>query len=189
MLVAQQPVSGITLPSGLAYRLEAQQHILLQLHYLNSTDAPLRVHAEVTLREAATSADQAPTEAHSIFTGTFAIELQPRQPGRAQIDAAIGPSTPGVQRHIFALTSHMHRLGVRASIHRLDAAGEPIALLHTSSDWAEPPLSMLDPALVLQSDEALRLVCEYLNSTDQVVRFGPEADAEMCMLWVHYYDR
>jgi hypothetical protein len=189
LLIAQQRVSGVTLPKGVAYRLEAQQHILLQLHYLNSTDKPLSVQAEVELREAPASGPETLTEAHSVFTGTFAIELQPRQPGRAQVDAVIGPDTVGTQRHVFALTSHMHQLGVRALIKRLDPAGEPVALLHASSDWAEPPLSMIDPAIMLQPREVLRLTCEYLNPSDRIVRFGPEADAEMCMLWAHYYDR
>jgi hypothetical protein len=82
----------------------------------------------------------------------------------------------------------MHRLGTHASVHRLDVRGTPSGLLHESYDWAEPPLSVFEPPLIFQPGEGLQLTCEYINTTDRVVRFGPEADAEMCMVWFQYYD-
>lgn len=188
LFIALQPTSAVTLPSGVAYRLEANQHLIVQLHYLNATDAPLNVRGEVELAEA--DSNVAWIEAASVFTGTFAIELRPHQVGRAQVDAIIGfnPAPAGKQRHVFALSTHTHHLSTRTSIHRIDAAGEYGALLYESVSWAEPPLTMFVPVLTLQPSERLRLTCDYLNPSDRVVKFGAKADDEMCMLWAHVYD-
>jgi hypothetical protein len=99
-----------------------------------------------------------------------------------------GQATHGA-RHVFALTSHTHSLGVRSSIERVPSSDAPdSAPIHESLDWSEPPLTAFAPPLVLSADEGLRLTCEFMNTTDHEVSFGTSFHDEMCFMWLYYYD-
>jgi hypothetical protein len=95
------------------------------------------------------------------------------------------PGSSGSPIRVFAITSHTHSLGVRSTIEHM-ASGSPM-LLHESLDWAEPPLTQLDPPLVFTGSESLRLRCEYQNDTNRDVMFGTAFEDEMCFMWVYYY--
>ena len=93
-------------------------------------------------------------------------------------------------RHVFALTSHTHKLGVLSTIERVAAATSPATTpIHESQDWSEPPLTQFTPPLTFTGSDGLRLKCNYDNTTNQHVGFGTGVDQEMCFMWVYYYDR
>jgi len=95
-----------------------------------------------------------------------------------------------MNRHIFALTSHTHHLGVRSTIERVPSANAPATTpIHESTNWDEPPLTTFDPPLTFSGSDGLRLICNYENTTSQTVTFGTPVDSEMCFMWVYYFDR
>jgi hypothetical protein len=186
LIIAQQTETLVSLPEGVAFAIEARQKLFLQLHYLNVTSEPMDITGEVTLHVAEL---EDPVEARSLFTGSFAINLPPHSPGRSEAFIVPAPDQ-GSTRHVFALTSHTHRLGVRSTIERVPLADAPETdPIHTSLDWSEPPLDFYSPPLEFIGQDGLRLVCEYENTTDQTVGFGTLATQEMCFMWVYYYDR
>jgi Copper type II ascorbate-dependent monooxygenase, C-terminal domain len=187
LMIAQQRETKVTLPSGVAFPLAVHQPLFLQLHYINLNDAPMDIRGSLELflsdREAAP-----PIEAKSRFTGATTIMIPAKSPATVQ-SFVKPPIVQGRTARVFALTSHTHRLGVHASIERvLDLAAPAATPLHVSTDWAEPPLTMLDPPLAFDGSDGLRLTCQYQNDTDEEVTFGILAEQEMCFMWLYYYD-
>jgi Copper type II ascorbate-dependent monooxygenase, C-terminal domain len=191
LMIAQQHDSRVTLPSGVAYQLEAHQHIFLQLHFINLSDKPEDIHGNVELVRADTGKGT-PKEAHSLFTGSLSFELPPRKMTDVTSFEVPGMPEKGADtRHVFALTSHTHSLGVRAIIERVPDADAPATKpLHESLSWSEPPLTQFSPTLDWSADAAdgLRLTCTYNNDTDHAVHFGTAFHDEMCFMWLYYYD-
>jgi hypothetical protein len=191
LLIAQQRDTRVTLPSGVAYRLEAHQRIFLQLHYINQSTAAEDIQGAVELKLVSSNAGK-PIEAQSLFTGAFSINLPAHSPGTASSFEVPGRSAAtGTTRHVFALTSHTHSLGVRATIERVPSADAPAsAPIHESLNWSEPPLTLFDPPLDFSAagSDGLRLICTYMNDTDHAVMFGTAFDDEMCFMWMYFYD-
>lgn len=186
LMIAQQPETRVTLPPGTAFPLEPAQPIFLQLHYFNTTDGLQNVSGTA---EFVVASDANPIEAKSTFTGTYSITIPPMSPATAQSFFVPAPET-GSARHVFALTSHTHHLGVLATIERVASADAPATdPIHTSLDWAEPPLTTFDPPLLFDGSDGLRLICNYQNDTNATVTFGTAIDNEMCFMWVYYFDQ
>lgn len=186
LIIAQQAKTAVTLPSGVAFKLEAHQRMFMQLHYLNVSDAAHDIRGDVELSVVSSSAKQ-PIEAKNIFTGSTNITVPAH--ADSESSAYFMPMAGRGMRHVFGLTSHTHRLGVRSTIERVASANAPSATpLHESSSWSEPPLTFFDPPLQFDGSDGLRLICRYHNDTDQAVHFGVEAQDEMCFMWLYYYD-
>jgi hypothetical protein len=186
LLIAQQPDTVLELPQGSAFRLEPQQPIFLQLHYINLGEMTADVEGSIALELADDSAGT-PIEAHSSFVGSTDISIPAGQPGMTEFF-----TTPqGSADHpwqVFALTSHMHSLGVDATIERVASANAPDTTpLHESLDWHEPPLTTFDPPLAFSGQDGLRLRCHYQNTTDHDVVYGSRFEDEMCFMWLYYF--
>lgn len=187
LMIAQQAETSFTLPSGAAFSLEPHQKLFMQLHYFNSGSAVRDITGTVDMTLADPSGPT-PTEAQSLFTGSLTINLAPNSPGQAQ--AFIVPRADTGTRHVFALTSHTHKLGVLSTIERVASwTAPPTTPIHESKNWDEPPLTTFDPPLDFDGSDGLRLICNYENTTSQTVTFGTPVDAEMCFMWVYFFDR
>jgi hypothetical protein len=187
LIIAQQAKTEVKLPSGVAFKLEAHQRVFMQLHYVNVTDAAHDIRGDLEL-SVVDAAAVTPMEAKTIFTGSTSINI----PAHADSQAAafFNPMAGGGARRLFGLTSHTHRLGVDSTIERVANADAPaVTPLHESRNWAEPPLTLFDPPLQFNGSDGLRLTCRYHNESDKVVRFGVEAEDEMCFMWIYYYDQ
>jgi hypothetical protein len=187
LVIAQQAQTTVALPSGVAFKMEARQPLFLQLHYFNAGNDVRDISGEVEFVLANTTGG-APIEAKSLFTGTLSIDLAPMSPGASE--GFFVPRPESGTRHVFALTSHTHKLGVKATIERVASATSPVTTpIHESLDWSEPPLTQFSPPLLFSGTDGLRLKCNYNNTTTQRVGFGTGVDQEMCFMWVYYYDR
>ncbi|MET0387908.1 MAG: hypothetical protein ABW321_18190 [Polyangiales bacterium] len=189
LLIVQQRDTVLGLPEGVAYRLEAHQRIFLQLHFINTGNEPVQIVGKVELSPFA--GEGTPKEALSIFAGPFQIAIPAGQ--ETTVSHFQQPNPEGkAKRHVFALTSHTHKLGTRATIERVtsDANDAPVMeLLHESLDWAEPPLTVFEKPLDFTTGvDGLRLTCQYKNTTNRTVSFGTSATDEMCFMWMYFYD-
>lgn len=187
LMIAQQAETRVTLPEGVAFRMEPKQALFLQLHYLNTDPEPHDIEGSVTVRVPET-VPAGLVEAKSIFTGSFAIDLPPQSPGESR--SFYPPKAATGVRNVFAVTSHTHRLGIRSTIERVaDAAAPESPPIHESLHWEEPPLTQFSPPLEFDGSDGLRLICRYQNTTGARVGFGTSATQEMCFMWVYYFDR
>ena len=186
LIIAQQAKTEVKLPAGVAFKLEAHQRMFMQLHYFNPTDEAhdIRGDVELSLVDAAAAT---PIEAKTVFTGSTSINIPAHSD--TEVTAFVKPHASSGMRHLFAVTSHTHRLGVKSTIERVaSASAASVKPLHESTNWSEPPLTFFDPPLRFDGSDGLRLICRYRNETDQAVHFGVEAQDEMCFMWLYYYD-
>ncbi len=90
------------------------------------------------------------------------------------------------QRHIFQLVSHAHdrMTDFRATVVGGQRNGE---LVYTAQDWEHAPLIELDPPLVLEAGEGLKITATYNNQTDRRLFFGFTRKDEMMILYGYSY--
>jgi hypothetical protein len=187
VLIAEKPETLFAMPQGVGFTLRPNQPLTTELHYFNPTDAPIDIEAiiEFELAEGEEAANM--KEASMVFAGNTSIFLPAGMPGEVEFFMPM-PGAPGAPAKMFALTSHTHSLGVRATIERVvDAFAAPGEQLHESLSWAEPPMTEFMPEVEFTGTDGLRLKCEYLNDREVDVTFGTAVQDEMCFMWLYYY--
>jgi len=187
LFIAQQPETALEFPPGVAYALDAQQMIRIELHYVAYLETDVDVVGSVDLVLAAEG--ERPIDADLLFWGDADINLAPRAEGVVE-KFFVAPTPTRISPDpvtLFALTSHTHSRGELATIEWTTSMTAPGELLHESTSWAEPPLTILETPRTFASGEGLRLRCQYFNDTDATIGFGEDFDQEMCFLWGYYY--
>jgi hypothetical protein len=180
LFIGQSHDNHLRYPDAAALMLGAHQHIRLEIHFFNDTAGPLDIGADIAFVP-----HEGDTTGLRPVQTTFTGELSLSVPLGASTTTSYVEMPTGAS--YFALTTHTHRLGVLATLHRAssleDQAG---ALLHESRSWGEPPLTLFDPPITFGGD-GLLLNCHYQNDTGSPVGFGLSALDEMCFLWGYYY--
>lgn len=182
-------VSGQTLklPDGVAFNLEANQKIRLQLRYFNQEMLPVLATARTELSTVA--ADEVEHEAGLLVAGNVDIAIPSNgltfQAGPESITypLALGGAS------VFAMTGLTNRLGTefRAGF----MSGGVTTTLYEPLPYSPstPQITMIEPGAVLPAGGAFRLTCAYSNLTGNVVTFGFSTDQEHCFVAVYYYPR
>lgn len=182
LFIAQQSEGALAYPPGSGLRIAAHQSIHLEMHYMNAQPSgDLDIAGTVHLDLAADDDSLRPI--NLLFTGNLSLFL----PAGEQVTVNSFHDLPdGVD--LFALTPHTHQWGRRAALELATSSSDPDAvLLHESTDWAERPITVIDP-ITITAGQGLRLTCEYDNQSGADVSFGLGAEDEMCFLWAHYVD-
>jgi hypothetical protein len=181
LYIAQKPQTELNFPSNVAYSMPANQMLRVELHFVNTTSAPLAVSGTVHLGEA--KEGSITEHANLMFYGNVGILIPPLSM------ATVGPSFHAIAagRKIFGLTGHQHRLGTSVTIELSTDALTTGTQLYKNLDWDEPPLTIFNPPIAPAAGQGLRYTCTYNNTTNGIVTFGENADQEMCFLWAYYY--
>ena len=178
----EQPTGSMEYPEGVGLRLGSEQVVLLESHYLNSSDSDLE--ATVTVRMIPS---EQPVEvlAGNLFYYNYAI-LIPPEPGEAT--STMGCDLPEEINLLFA-SSHMHR---RGTLHQSELVLRDGTrnMLHQTSDWASPMANVFSPALKVPAGSRIEFGCNYRNDLPHVVTEGESADTdEMCMFIASYWPK
>ena len=186
VLIAEKPETVFSFPPGVGFTLRPNQALTTELHYFNPTDEPLDITATIEFEIAEGQEAATMKEASMVFAGSTDIFLPRGMPGEVEFYMPLA-GTPDAPVRMFALTSHTHSLGVRATIDRVSSPTDTGVQLHESLSWAEPPMTEFMPPLELTGNDGLRLRCEYENDRDVDVTFGTAVEDEMCFMWLYYY--
>jgi hypothetical protein len=176
LFIAQQSEAMLAYPTGAGLPIAAHQSIHLEMHYLNAGTVAAEISGTAHLDLATVDAALAPVE--MLFTGELSLFVPA---GEEATVTSHHPLPPGGQ--LFATTAHTHQWGRHASVELL-SPGSDARLLHESTDWAERPLSVVEP-IALVGGEELRLTCSFDNESKEDVNFGLGANDEMCFVWAH----
>lgn len=181
LFIAQKPVSELNFPPGVAYTMPPNQMVRVELHFLNSSSAPLPITGVVRLSEA--KAGTITEHANLMFYGNVGIFLPPNAP------STVGPTFRAVPagRKVFGITGHQHHLGTGFTIELAQDALTPGTPIYKNLDWADPPLTIFNPPLAPAAGQGFRYICNYNNTTPNIVTFGEGVNQEMCFLWAYYY--
>jgi hypothetical protein len=186
LMITQKAEETLTLPENVVFTLKPDQLVRLEMHYVNTTDAPIQVMATAEFR---TQLD-ATMEADFLFAGTPDIDLASGTQTQT-VGPVFLPFVPSLADvNIFAVTGHTHKMGtdVKVAISTgLNDPGQSIYEPETFS-WDEPETARLTPALNIQPGAGgFRFSCDYVNTTGRRIGFGENADDEMCFFWLYYY--
>jgi hypothetical protein len=166
-------------PDGVAVRLEAGTQLLLNLHLFNTTLDPMTGTSGTRMRTLADS--DVEHEAEGILAGTVALQLPPHEQ-----TTQIGHCTMTDDFTIFAVSPHMHQLGVHAKVVAETSDSGEIELHEGPYDFDQQLYYMLDPLPMKQGDR-IRVECTYDNTTDRMIGFGDSSLDEMCFSGVYRY--
>jgi Copper type II ascorbate-dependent monooxygenase, C-terminal domain len=186
LMVTQKHDDLLTLPSGVAYSIVANQMIRLEMHYINASAAPKTVHATTTLMPI--SDDDFHDEAGFLFIGNPDIKLPPKS------ETKVGPSFFEIPHELsgvkfFAMTGHEHQLGTNVQVAMSTTWEDPGKMVYDVPGWlwSEPKTEFFETPFTVPDDGGFTFTCSWNNTTDQQVGFGESANNEMCFFWAYYY--
>ena len=185
LIITQRADDRLRLPQGVAYALEPNQMVRLELHYINVTEAPQM--AEATSTFVSIDEGDVENEADIMFMGDTTF---------GEIDGltTFGPRFLKVPSRLngvsyFAITGHEHQWGTDVYVEATTgegAAGDPVYDVDNFR-WDEPETVTFDPPFKVPDGGGFNLTCSWNNTSDSPVFFGTRVDDEMCFFWAYYY--
>jgi hypothetical protein len=185
LMITQKQEETLELPEGVAFTLEANQMVRLEMHYLNATDETQTVTATSTFIQLPDAEFE--HEADFLFIGNPDIDLGPGE-------STLGPSYFPVPaeldgKNVFAITGHEHQWGTGVTVATAEGPGDPDTTVYAPENfsWSEPETVYHDPPFVIPPGGGFRFTCEYDNQSGGNVGFGESTEDEMCFFWAYYY--
>jgi hypothetical protein len=190
IMITQRSDDELYLPEGVAYTLNANQMMRVEMHFINSTDQPIEAQATVELYAA--PPETITDEANILFIGSPDVDIPAGQtvtleqyftPSRASLDL------DGAK--FFAITGHTHQLGTDMQVATSTTSGGTMTSVYAPATfkWDEPETQTHKPEFQLPdgNQSGFNFKCTYNNTTNQSVGFGESANDEMCFFWAYYY--
>jgi len=186
LMITQKKDELLSLPSGVAYTLQPNQMVRLEMHYINATQAPLQLSGSSTMIQSHTYHD----EANFLFIGNPDIKIP------ANSTFTLGPTFFKLDQdtfggaNFFAFTGHEHRFGTNVTVQTAAAADDTSG--QTVYDvpnwvWSEPATVFYNPPVQIPDNGGFSFTCDWNNTSDAAVKFGESANNEMCFFWAYYY--
>jgi hypothetical protein len=176
----------LTLPQGVAYTLDAQQMVRIEMHYINPEDHEVTLVSTTEVKQMADADYQ--NEADFLFIGSPDISIAPHT------TFTLGPAFFPVpadfaDANFFAITGHEHQFGTKVTVATSMNQDDPGTSVYDVPNWQwnEPATQMHDPTFKVPDGGGFRFSCEWNNTSDKQVGFGESAEAEMCFFWAYYY--
>jgi Copper type II ascorbate-dependent monooxygenase, C-terminal domain len=185
LMITQKKDELLDLPSGVAYTLEPNQMVRLEMHYINATQAPVSMTASTTMISSHTFHD----EANFLFIGNPDIRIAPSS------QFTLGPTffkldedTFGDAK-FFALTGHEHKFGTNVTVAAAANADDAGTVVYDVPNWvwSEPATVFHDPPFSVPTSGGFKFTCDWNNTSSNTVKFGESANNEMCFFWAYYY--
>jgi hypothetical protein len=188
LTITQAHDDHVQLPEGLGYRLNPGHVLHLEMHYINTTDAPLDIEATSDLFAAAPGMQLQP--AAVMLIGTADINVPPRtmvETGPKFLKLPAGMDDV----KFFAITGHTHAHGTNVHVSLASADQAPVMELYAPKafDWEAPESTPLTPHVSVPKDGGFLLNCAWHNTSDVELTWGESALQEMCFFWGYYYPR
>lgn len=163
-----------TLPSGLVRRVRGGQQIVIQTHWINTSDEPMDGQAAVNVRYEPVSPDKTPTDLMTIMNTQ--LELAPGM-NHAEVDCTMKDSL-----NIWELAGHLHELGTHITV-----AYNGKTLIDEgwkAEETFNPKFVDLTAApMKTQPGDKIHIECDWMNPGTETVRYP----TEMCGAIAYYY--
>jgi hypothetical protein len=186
IMITQKSEDLLTLPDGVAFTLPGGAMVRLEMHYINTSGAPLDVSATstfITMPE-----EDYQQEASFLFIGNPDISIPPMS------SATLGPTFMTLPSSLyganfFGITGHTHQWGTNVVVERADAPGGPFESVYDVPNWqwSEPETVYHEPAFQIADGGGFNFTCSWNNQSASTVTFGESANQEMCFFWAYYY--
>jgi copper type II ascorbate-dependent monooxygenase-like protein len=184
IIISQKSDDVLEMPPGVAYTLDANQMVRIELHYINATSAEVMLTSTTTLTEVT----EYQAEASFFLIGDMDINIP------ANSDATLGPmflplDPKYADANFFALTGHTHKLGTDVTVGVATGEADSGTMVYDVPNWvwSEPATVQHNPAFTVPTGGGFRFTCSWHNPTTAPVKFGESANDEMCFFWAYYY--
>ena len=176
--VQTQPMDW-QLPSGLTVPLAAHQQLLVQVHWLNTTEAPVDPEIDISFHTIAVA------QAH--VGVMFGVDKQTAmQPFEHKVLHQWCAMPEGAE--LVAVMGHYHGLGQRFTVDARTANGPPGDVIYDALDDQTFEFKLYDPAYLLHGGRGLEFECDYFNYRPIPITWGPDTKTqEHCNLVAYYY--
>ena len=186
LMISQKADDALILPEGVAYTLDANQMLRLEVHYINPGSTMKTVQATSTFIPIEDAKFK--FEADFLFVGNPDIQI----PAKATTD--LGPVfiklPPEFEKvNFFAITGHEHQYGTNVVVKTATDKADPGTPVYDVPNWiwSEPATVQASPPFKLPAGGGFNLKCSWNNTSDSEVKFGESANEEMCFFWAYYY--
>jgi len=167
------------LPSGLTVPLDAHQQLLVQVHWLNTTDAPIDGKIDISMHTTMNS------DAH--VGVMFGINKQTAmQPHEHKVLRQWCAMPDGAQ--VLAMMGHYHGLGQAFTVNVRAQDAPPGDQIYDALDDQTFRFKLFDPAYSLPSGDGLEFECDFFNSRDWPITWSSDTKTgEHCNMVAYYY--
>ena len=172
--------NDMTMPEGVAMKLEPGDRLTLNLHLFNVNAADLSGVSGTQFQRA--DPDDVMYEAEGTLAGTFEIFIPPQSAGSAS-----GRCTFSSATNVFAVGPHMHQTGTHMTVTAMPQAGSPVVLHDAPYSFEDQLGYPVAPAMSLAAGDSVQVDCTYDNPTSATITFGDSSEQEMCFasLWIY----
>jgi hypothetical protein len=168
LYASQEPEGLLSMPDGVAMPVGAQQHLVINMHYINQTDAPITASVHIEFEPLATKTYMA---AHTFITYNTQINVPAGATGKVG-----GSCTVPDGSQFLSMSTHSHQYTTSAQVKDGDR------LVIETRDWAHAALERWPAPYLTFASKQLSYECNYTNTTTQTLTTGESAIAnEMCM--------
>ncbi len=173
---AQSPDNSITYPDGIAAQLKGTQGFHMQMHYLNSTMAPVTVQVRMILHKAQPGTV---TQHAGVFFLNNVTGIH------------VAPNTTETVTASYTFKKAVKFLYATGHLHKFDnnlvatANGQTI---YSTDSWDAAPFQKYSPAIDIPAGTTVTWSCEVHNTTSTLLTFGESAlTNNMCIFDGQYY--
>jgi Copper type II ascorbate-dependent monooxygenase, C-terminal domain len=184
LMISQKEDDALVLPEGVAYTLEANQMVRLEMHYINPNAGTINVQSTTTFIpiEDAKFKD----EADFLFIGTPDIDLKVGEKKTiGPMHITLPPEYDDV--NFFAITGHEHQWGTNVVVSTALSKTDPGTPVYDVKNWLWSEPATVQGNFKLPKGGGFNFSCSYDNRSGQQVGFGESANDEMCFFWAYYY--
>lgn len=168
-------------PDGVGLVVYGGQKISINYHYLNTTGENVVAKVKLNFNGSVVTAETPVIELQQF--GFYNQDIHIPANGSYSSSWSVTFSQDIYVRDLFR---HTHSLGTDFPVHLYTGLrnGGPITGEHvfTSMDYQGDPGWVLEPPLLIRAGNGFTFTCNWENTHNYPVTFGPTADDEMCML-------
>jgi hypothetical protein len=168
-----------TLPDGLTMPLAPHQQLLVQVHWLNTSPAPIDGKIELSFHTTGNSAGHVGV----LFGVNKQVDLMP---GQHKTIRHFCPMPSGSR--LIAMMGHYHALGRHYEVTMGASDDDSAPVIYEGQDENTLVFRQYDPQLAVPDGAGLDFSCEYLNFRSTPTTWGADTSLqEHCNMAAYYY--
>lgn len=196
---SQQAFFSFSFPAGVGFKMSKAANFDLNSHYLNLNGSQT-LQAEVYVNIFFAEPGSVTTFVKPVFDINSNINVPPHQTVTTKLafpsisstaqDPALGTGGKvSKETHIYSLSSHMHRHGIKFKVFLIQNGQDmsPPEQVYENDDWDDPVYKTFDPPLILHPGQGLRYETTHSYSdppSDSAppLRFAETSEDEMAIM-------